>query len=191
MAGRGKTRARWLPRRLRSRRRPLILAAVSIPLAVFCLFSAVLFVFPTVGAPARVDAIVVLGGAGGRLDLGEQLAHEDKASFLLLSRGLPWIPPGLCAGRVGSAKVICFQPNPDTTRGEAEGASRIAGEYGWTSLVLVTERDQVWRAHLRFQRCLAGQIYGVAVPVPWYRWPYAIVYQWAGTAKAEIYQRGC
>jgi uncharacterized SAM-binding protein YcdF (DUF218 family) len=191
MAGRGKTWKQWLSRLLRSRRGQLILAAVSVLFATFCLFTALLFVFPSVGAPARVDAIVVLGGEGGRLDLGEQLAHQDKASYLLLSRGLPWIPAGLCGGRVGPAKVICFRPNPDTTRGEAEDASKIARKYGWTSLVLVTERDQVWRAHLRFQRCYQGRIYGVAVPTPWDRWPYAIVYQWAGTAKAEIYQRGC
>jgi uncharacterized SAM-binding protein YcdF (DUF218 family) len=191
MAGRGKTWKQWLPRRLRSRRGQLILAAGSVLFAAFCLFSALLFVFPTVGVPTRVDAIVVLGGEGGRLDLGEQLAHQDKASYLLLSRGLPWIPDGLCGGRVGPARVICFQPKPDTTRGEAEGASKIARNYGWSSMVLVTEQDQVWRAHLRFQRCYSGRIYGVSVPVPWDSWPYAILYQWAGTAKAEIYQRGC
>ena len=58
-------------------------------------------------------------------------------------------------------------------------------------MVLVTSRDQVWRAHLRFQRCFSGAIYGAAASIPWYSWPYAILYQWAGTAKAEINQRGC
>jgi uncharacterized SAM-binding protein YcdF (DUF218 family) len=191
MAERGKPWKQWLSRRLRIRHVQVILAAASILFAAFCLVSALLFVFPVTGMPARVDAIVVLGGAGDRLDLGIQLAQEDKASYLVLSRGLPWIPPGICTGYVGLAKVICFNPSPDTTRGEAEGASRIARKYGWTSLVLVTTQDQVWRAHLRFQRCYSGAIYGVAVPVPWYDWPLAILYQWAGTAKAETYQRGC
>jgi len=191
MAGWGKSWKQWLSRRLRSRRVQLILAVASVLLAAFCLVSALLFVFPVTGMPARVDAIVVLGGEGGRLDLGVQLAQEDKASYLVLSRGLPLIPPNICTGHVGPAKVICFKPNPDTTQGEAEGASRIARKYGWTSLVLVTTQDQVWRAHLRFQRCYSGEIYSVAVPIPWYSWPYAILYQWAGTAKAEIYQRGC
>jgi uncharacterized SAM-binding protein YcdF (DUF218 family) len=180
-----------LSRRLKSRRIQLLLAAASVLFAAFCLLSALLFVFPTTGTPARVDAIVVLGGNGDRLDGGLQLAREDKASYLVLSRGLPWIPPDLCAGHVGPVKVICFRPNPDTTQGEAEGVSRIAKKYGWTSLVLVTTQDQVWRAHLRFQRCFRGKIYGVAVPVQWYDWPYAIIHQWAGTAKAEINQRGC
>ncbi len=141
--------------------------------------------------PARVDAIVVLGGTGDRLDLGVRLAHEDKAPYLVLSEGLPWISSHLCSGHVALAKVICFTPDPDTTQGEAEGAAKMAKKNGWTSMVVVTTRDQVWRAHRRFQRCYSGQVYGVAVPIPWYDWPYAIVYQWAGTAKAETYQRGC
>jgi uncharacterized SAM-binding protein YcdF (DUF218 family) len=167
------------------------LVTASVLFAAFCLVSALLFVFPTTGMPARVDAIVVLGGDGDRLDLGIQLAREDKASYLVLSLGLPWVPPNICRGHVGPAKVICFHPDPATTQGEAEGASKIAKKYGWTSLVLVTTQDQVWRAHLRFQRCYPREIYGVAVPILWYSWPYAILYQWAGTAKAEIYQRGC
>ena len=157
----------------------------------FCAISVRLFVWPDTGMPARVDAIVVLGGDGDRLDLGMQLAREDRAPYLVLSMGLPWLPPGICTQRVGLATVICFQPNPDTTQGEAEGASRLAKRYGWQSLVLVTTQDQVWRAHLRLQRCYTGKIYGVGSPVPWYRWPYAVAYQWAGTIKAEVFQRGC
>jgi uncharacterized SAM-binding protein YcdF (DUF218 family) len=191
VVGWGKSWKQRLSRRLKSRRVQLILATAFVLFAAFCVVSALLFVFPTTGMPARVDAIVVLGGGGDRIDLGVELAQEGKAPYLVLSRGLPWIPPGICTRHVGPAKVICFNPNPATTQGEAEGVSRIAEKYGWSSLVLVTEQDQVWRAHLRFQRCYSGKIYGVAVPVSWYDWPYAILYQWAGTAKAEIYQRGC
>jgi uncharacterized SAM-binding protein YcdF (DUF218 family) len=160
-------------------------------LIVFSALSARLFVFPAMGMPARADAIVVLGGEGDRLDLGMQLARDDRAPYLVLSMGLPWLPPGICAQHVGPATVICFQPDPDTTQGEAEAAARLAKRYGWRSLVLVTTRDQVWRAHLRFQRCYAGTIYGLGSHVTWYRWPFAIAYQWAGTMKAELFQRGC
>jgi hypothetical protein len=55
----------------------------------------------------------------------------------------------------------------------------------------MSHRSWLWRAHLRFQRCYSGKIYGVAAEGPWYGWPYAVLYQWAGTAKAEISQRGC
>lgn len=185
--------ARWgkLRRRLRSRRLQLIIASGLVLFVAFCAASALLFVFPTEGAPARADAIVVLGGSGDRLGLGMELARDDRAPYLVLSLGLPWLPPGICTQYVGPAKVICFQPNPDTTLGEAEGASLIAEQHGWNSLVLVTTQNQVWRAHLRFRRCYSGKIYDVAAPVPWYRWPAAIAYQWAGTVKAEVFQRGC
>src|SRR5579862_9859505 len=153
----------WLrfPRRLRSRR-----AAVASAIAIVAAFSALsawLFVFPSTGMPARADAIVVLGGSGNRLDLGYELAHEDKAPYLVLSLGLPWVPPGACeGGRVDQVKVICFRPDPDTTQGEARAAAKLAEQYGWKSMVLVTTKDQVWRAHLRFARCYSGQLYGVA-----------------------------
>ena len=39
--------------------------------------------------PAHVDAIVVLGGPGGRLDYALRLANEYRTSHLVLSRGLP------------------------------------------------------------------------------------------------------
>jgi uncharacterized SAM-binding protein YcdF (DUF218 family) len=191
MAGWGKPLRKRLSRRLRSKRVRLILVAASAVFAAFCLLSALLFVFPATGMPARVDAIVVLGGSGDRLDLGMRLAQENKTPYLVLSQGLPWIPPHLCSGRVAEAKVICFNPDPYTTQGEAEGAAKMAEQYGWTSMVLVTTQDQVWRAHLRFQRCYTGEIYGVAAPVAWYHWPYAILHQWAGTVKAETYQRSC
>ena len=177
--------------RLKSTRLRVIAAVICVVFLAFCAISARLFVFPTTGAPARVDAIVVLGGSGDRLGLGLQLARDDRAPYLVLSMGLPWLPPGICTQHVGAARVVCFQPDPDTTRGEAEGAARIAKRYGWSSLLLVTTQDQVWRAHLRFERCYAGRIYGVGAPLPWYRWPAAIVYQWAGTVKAEIFQRSC
>jgi uncharacterized SAM-binding protein YcdF (DUF218 family) len=179
------------PSELKSRRWRIVPAAVFVFIVAFCTATALLFVFPTEGAPARVDAIVVLGGSGNRLDLGLQLAREDRAPYLVLSMGLPWLPPGICTQDVGAAKVICFQPNPDTTQGEAEGASVLAKQHNWSSLLVVSTRDQVWRAHLRFQRCSSGHIYGLGSPLSVGQWPMAIVYQWGATIKAELFQRSC
>jgi uncharacterized SAM-binding protein YcdF (DUF218 family) len=186
VAGWGKFRQAFKRRRWR------VAAVVIVVLFLgFCGVSADLFMFAPTGMPARVDAIVVLGGTGDRLDLGMQLAREDRAPYLVLSMGLPWLPPGICTQDVGPAKVICFQPSPDTTQGEAEGASKIAKQHGWSSMVLVTTQDQVWRARLRFGRCYSGKLYSVSSPLSWYQWPYAIAYQWAGTFKAEVTQRSC
>ena len=179
----------WLPK-IRSRRVRRALIAVMVAFVIFCAITARLFIFPVVGMPARVDAIVVPGGAGNRIALGLKLAEEDRADYLVISEG-QYVPPNLCGTHVGSASVLCFQPNPPTTQGEAEGTARLAKKYGFHSIVLVTTPDQTWRAELRFRRCYSGHVYGVTTPLPLYLWPYQIAYQWAATVKAEVVNRGC
>jgi DUF218 domain len=148
------------------------------------------FIWPATGMPARVDAIVVPGGPGARLDTALNLARHDRASYLVLSQG-EYVPPRLCGTRVGTTEVICFDPNPDTTQGEAESVGRLAKRYGWDSIVLVTTPDQTWRAELRFGRCYYGKVYAVTAPLPLFRWPFMIAYQWAATIKAEVVNRSC
>jgi uncharacterized SAM-binding protein YcdF (DUF218 family) len=140
--------------------------------------------------PASVSAIVVPGGPGNRVKAAERLAEQGRARYLVLSRG-EYVPARLCGTRLGITLVICFQPNPDTTQGEAEATAGLARQYGWRSIALVTTPDQTWRAELRFRRCYSGRIYGVTTPLPLDMWPLMIVYQWAATAKAELVNRGC
>jgi uncharacterized SAM-binding protein YcdF (DUF218 family) len=174
-----------------SRRWRWITSLVLVLIIALCAASARLFVWPPTGMPARVSAIVVIGGLGDRAPYGVQLAREDRASYLVFSKGLNWIPPGICTQHVGTATVLCYQPNPDTTQGEAEGAERLAKRYGWRSIVLVTTRDQAWRAKLWFGRCFTGQIYNSTVPVSWDQIPKAVVYEWGATIKAEVFDRSC
>jgi uncharacterized SAM-binding protein YcdF (DUF218 family) len=164
---------------------------MTILIVAFCAVTARLFVWPPTGMPAHVDAIVVLGGEGSRLDLGEQLAAERRAHLLVLSKGLPWIRPGLCEQHSAALTVICFQADPATTQGEARYTARLAKQHGWRSLVLVTTPDQTWRAELRFQRCFSGDVYGVTTPLPKTQWPYAIAYQWVASVKAVVVNRSC
>jgi uncharacterized SAM-binding protein YcdF (DUF218 family) len=177
------------PRRWSKRWRRTVVALLVI-FAVFCAVTARLFIWPTTGMPARVDAIVVPGGQGDRLEAALKLAGQDRARYLVLSQG-EYVPPSLCGTHVGTATVICFQPNPDTTQGEAEATARLAKQYGWRSIVLVTTPDQTWRAELRFRRCYSGKIYAVTTPLPLRMWPYMIVYQWGATIKAELVNRSC
>ena len=158
--------------------------------AVSCTATARLFIWPTTGMPARVDAMVVPGGAGNRLGKALMLAGQGRARYLVLSQGM-FIAPNLCGTHVRSATVICFQPTPETTQGEAEAIARFAKQYGWRSIVLVTTPDQTWRAELRFRRCYGGKIYAVTTPLPALKWPYMIAYQWAATVKAEFVNRSC
>jgi uncharacterized SAM-binding protein YcdF (DUF218 family) len=149
-----------------------------------------LFVWPAQGMPAHVDAIVVLGGPGDRLGKGLELAHQDRAPVLAISEGL-WVPPSLCRARGHVPKVICFQPEPATTQGEAQFAGGLAKKYHWRSMILVTTPDQDTRARIRFGRCFSGHVYVVTTPLPASQWLYEIAYQWGATFKAEVLQRGC
>jgi uncharacterized SAM-binding protein YcdF (DUF218 family) len=158
--------------------------------AIFSAATAYLFIWPTTGMPPRVDAIVVPGGPGERIQAAVRLAERGRARYLVLSRG-QYVPPDLCGTHVGAALVICFRPNPDTTQGEAEAAARLAKQYGWKSLALLTTPDQTMRAELRFRRCYSGRIYGVTTPLRLSMWPVMIVYQWTATAKAEFINRSC
>lgn len=189
MAGWGNVLRRL--RVLAVRRWRWVTSLILVLIVAFVAVTARLFVWPPSGMPARVSAIVVLGGLGDRAPYGVQLAREDKASYLVFSKGLDWIPPGICTQQVASAKVLCYQPDPDTTQGEAEGAARLAKQYGWRSIVLVTTRDQAWRARMWFGRCFTGQIYNSTAPLPWTRVATAIPYEWGATVKAEVFNTSC
>jgi hypothetical protein len=151
-----------------------------------------LFIWPDQGMPAHVSAIVMLNGPGNRLTTAEDLAWQHRAPFLVVSRGSPvWGHGSACAAAIPHVKVICFDPSPATTRGEAEFVGRLARKYHWTSVVLVTTVPQDTRGRLRVERCLAGPVYVVTVPVRPSAWPYEIAYEWAATVKALVFQRGC
>ena len=53
-------------------------------------------------------------------------------------------------------RTICFDPNPADTRGEAEFIGRLAKQYRWHSVVLVTTRGQDTRARIIVGRCFGG-----------------------------------
>lgn len=167
--------------------------ALIILLVGLCAASGRLFIWPAQGMQARVDAIVVLGGPGDRLAKGLELARQGRAPVLVVSEGLPQptIPGSVCGLRGPALKVICFQPEPGTTQGEAEFVGRLAKQYHWRSVVLVTTPDQDTRARIRFGRCFTGSVYVVTTPLPASEWTYQIVYQWAASFKALVLQRGC
>ena len=152
-----------------------------------------LFIWPQQGMPARVDAIVMLDGAGDRLDTALKLAREHRAPMLVISRGTPYSSHGVsgCASKIPGVRVICFNPDPATTRGEAEFAGRLAKRYRWHSIVLVTTTPQDTRARLRAERCFGGNVYVITAPLPASEWPGAIAYEWGATIKALFLQRSC
>jgi uncharacterized SAM-binding protein YcdF (DUF218 family) len=161
--------------------------------AMFVVVTARLFVFPAQGMPPRVDAIVVFDGPGnsGRLATALRLATAHRAPALVVSRGTFQSEIGGCPAPTQGVEVICFNPSPATTQGEAEFAGRLARQHHWTSIALVTVAAQDNRARLRMSRCFTGKIYVVTVPLSATQWPYQIAYESAAMVKALLFQRSC
>ncbi len=154
------------------------------------LITARLFVWPAQGMPARVSAIVMLAGPGNRLPVALQLAREHRAPVLVISQGQHGYG-GPCPSVAPGVKLICFEPNPGDTRGEAEFVGRLAEKYRWSSVVLVTTQTQDTRARIVVGRCFSGSIYVVTGSLPLGNWPYEIAYGWGALFKALVLYRSC
>jgi uncharacterized SAM-binding protein YcdF (DUF218 family) len=171
-----------------SRRRRLA-AAVGVLLALGVAVDAWLFVLPAGDAPAPADAIVVLGGPGLRVEMGERLVAERWADILVLATDTP----SNCRPDVPVRAQYCFHPDPDTTQGEARAVAGLGREYGWQRIVVVAQNEQVRRARLRLDRCLpAGvgvRMIGVRATLLASVW--RAVYETGALPKALLLQRSC
>jgi hypothetical protein len=180
----------------RRRFRPLLrygLGAGLVVVAGLTFVSARWYVWPQQDAmPAHVDGIVMLDGPGDRLDTALDLAWAHRAPVIAISEGTTRYPPGRsCAPRIPGVKVICFDPSPATTRGEAEFAARLAARYHWHSIALVAVTPQDTVARLRLGRCFSGKVYLVNGHLAAWQWPLLVVYEWGSTLKALFLQPGC
>jgi uncharacterized SAM-binding protein YcdF (DUF218 family) len=150
-------------------------------------------VWPATDAPPRhADAIAVLyGGGGERLDEALDLAEQGVAPVLVVSHGRKGTD--LC-GREGPYEVVCFEPDPDRTQGEAQAVAELARERGWKSLVVVTSRYHAARARLLFGRCFDGTLNVVGARpdspggLPGLG---SVVHEWGGFVHALAIARGC
>jgi hypothetical protein len=175
-------------RRAKRWRKALLVLALVI--VAFCVATARLFIWPMQGMPPRVSAIVMLDGPGNALDVAVRLATQHRAPFLVVSQGTP-ASRDPCPGQIAGVTLICFNPMPATTRGEAEFVGRLATKYHWHSIAVVTITPQASRARLRVERCFDGQVYLVAAPLTRSSWPYQIAYEWGALVKALVLQRSC
>ena len=167
-----------------------VFAAVVAIVIAFCAVTARLLVWPAQGMPARVSAIVMLAGPGDRLPVALELAREHRAPVLVVSRGWQGYG-GPCPSPVPGVKLICFEPDPPTTRGEAEAFGRMAKRFRWSSAVLVTSRTQDTRGRIVTERCFDGSTYVVTAPLPLSSWAYEIAYGWGALFKALFVVRTC
>ena len=175
-------------RPFRGWRRALVGAAILI--VGFAVITARIIVWPAQGMPPRVSAIVMLAGPGDRVATALKLAAQGRAPMLVISRGWKGYS-GPCPSATPGVKLICFEPDPGDTRGEAEFVGKLAKRYHWHSVVLVTAREQDTRARIVMGRCFGGPVYVVAVSPSLGSWPYQIAYEWSALVKALVLYRSC
>jgi uncharacterized SAM-binding protein YcdF (DUF218 family) len=161
-------------------------------LIVWILAGLPFFVLPTVDhVPAHADVVVVLGPPlPQRVAVAERLLAEHRVATALVS-----VPGDPAFWRIGAfcarSDVICFAPDPSTTRGEARELRAEAALHGWTSAVVTTMPAHIPRARILFRRCFSGSLSMDAdTEPPYIGIAYQYLYQTAATVKAWILQ-GC
>ncbi len=111
---------------------------------------------------SSVDAVVVLGGGGGeRLTLGQELAQEHDAELVLSGEA---IAQGAAEGLTCEVEVRCLQPDPWTTAGEARGAEALAEAHGWDRVAVATSDFHTSRSRALFEQCLGDRVAVVGAP---------------------------
>jgi uncharacterized SAM-binding protein YcdF (DUF218 family) len=149
-------------------------------------------------APKRADVVVVLsGGLNSRLDPALALMRRHVAPVLAVSgafHGTNWKKARkLCTGGYGKLRfrVICFEPRPFSTQGEARTIARLAHERGWSRVVVVTSTFHVTRARMLVRRCYHGRLWMVGTHTPWWKLPADLVWETGKMVTQLTYARGC
>jgi uncharacterized SAM-binding protein YcdF (DUF218 family) len=155
-----------------------------------------LLVHPHLDRVVPADAVVMLGGSSGaRLDTAAALMSAGKAGQLVVSTpsdGSSTRSKQFCA-QPHPYPVLCFDPSPSTTRGEAEEIRRLASTRHWRTVIVVTSLFHVSRARMTIQRCFKGKLLMVAPRrenISLATWTYQFGYQTAGWIQAQ-WLRSC
>lgn len=180
------------------RRRRLRIGALSVCLVLLAAAIAGLpvYVRPQADHPRTADAIVILGGPDyRRYSFGFGLGADGWAPNVVVSNPNGADDPYLtdyCAARHPEFNLMCFIPDPETTKGEGRELRRLATQYGWRTVIVVTIRPHISRARFILEQCFDGELVMVALPVrmSFFEWMFHYAYQSAGYARA-ILQPGC
>ncbi len=177
--------------RFKARRARITAVVVLAMVLLFCASTLRLFVFPDLNAPARSDAIVVLGGTQGAGAKAIELAKEGYAPTIAFSV-TPTASCGHSIAHLPTERVLCFTPHPDSTQGEARWIAHMATLRDWHQVIVVMRTTQATRARLRIGRCYPGRVIEVGVaPSGPCDWVHGIIYEWGALVKALVLQSSC
>lgn len=146
------------------------------------------FVFPAADAvPNHADVVLVLGPpVPPRVAIAERLLARGTVDTALISVPYDVVPPELQAV-CARPHVICADPDPRTTRGEAAMLRRYAVEHDWRSAIVTTMPAQIARARSIIAGCYPGSLSMVPDGEgPAGGWPYQYAYQTAATVKSWL-----
>lgn len=149
-----------------------------------------------VSAREPTDAIVALGGEVRTAQIAYDLAVSGAAPTVVISDPYGDDDTGfidrVCADPPPGPEVVCFDPDPRTTRGEARFAADLAEREGWDRVAVMTTTYHVSRARFITERCVDTEVVMVdaGIEVSTAKWAYHFGYQTAGWARAFT-QRGC
>lgn len=152
-------------------------------------------VAPKTEDPQDVDALVALAdGSATRARFAVRLRDEGLDVPLVISS-----PPGsderqLCPTlHARQPDVVCLEPRPVRTVGEARAVAALAAGRGWDRLAVVTSTPHVTRAGLLLRQCFPGSV--AMVDAGWHsdaRLPVRSVLEEAvATVAARTVDRAC
>jgi uncharacterized SAM-binding protein YcdF (DUF218 family) len=151
--------------------------------------------WPVQDEPRRADAVVVLAGDHLRLGKALELMTRRVAPTLVISDGLArgWRQANrLCRGGADARfRVLCFRPDPYSTRGEARAVARMAAARGWRSVLVVTSTYHVTRARLLFDRCTGARVLVTGSTYQRSLIPLEVFLEPAKLVYALVVARGC
>lgn len=141
------------------------LTTVFLTLAIWLLAASQLFFNVQQAAPARTDAVIMLGGASTeRLPVARRLKESLDIPVLVVSHTNT---PGnasadaLCKGEASrlDGSLVCLNLDEKDTRGEARAIGNLVAAKGWTSITVVTSRYHVTRAGMLIRQCTTADVH--------------------------------
>jgi uncharacterized SAM-binding protein YcdF (DUF218 family) len=183
-------------RRWRLGARQIVALGLAVAVVFWLVVAGWLFVSPSSDQLRPVDAVVVFAGGGPRADQGVELIEQGLADTIVFFSA--WVEDldlwavAFCNARSVEVPghVMCFEPDPQTTQGEARGLARLAETNDWDEVVVVVSTDQVWRARLLVGRCWPGEVLVSAVDHDQSAL-YRMVYETGASLEAVTFKRGC